>query len=176
MQNRCGQINLTDLSSDSSHPFTSAAAKRAFPALPYRTARPAALLPPRSPISQVVPWLQEDSTTGQIRGGCDGALLTETSAKDNLIHLLEHGFFDAHRQAEKASREAEPDLAKAKAAVRLVHRVALFDKGGRISGMVSQTDVIRGLAENARSFEDVSFRSLRDLGALLLGVSGLLAL
>lgn len=106
--------------------------------------------------------------TGNLRGGCDGALLTETSAKDNLVHLLECGFFDAHRQAEKASWEAEPDLAKAKAAVRLVHRVALFDAAGRISGMVSQTDVIRGLATNASSFEDVCFRSLRDLGACRL--------
>ena len=118
-----------------------------------------------SPISEVVPSLKRREDGSGANGG-DGALLASGKWKetDSLVHLLEAGFFEKMQVARRLSLDADACARAALAPVRLVHRVAMFDADGRIALLVSQSDVIRALAEHADKIEDVKGQTLLQLG------------
>lgn len=86
--------------------------------------------------------------------GGDGDFLHITQAKVSLMELVLYGLLDPKRRAMHAGEYVN----------EVVHRVALFDAAGRITHIISQTDIIRFLLRNSDKLGDIIKLTVENLG------------
>eukprot|EP00198_Chlamydomonas_reinhardtii_P012056 XP_001701393.1 predicted protein [Chlamydomonas reinhardtii] len=87
--------------------------------------------------------------------GCDGDFLHSRHAGEaRLLELVMYGFLEPKR---RGMHEGEQQA-------QVVHRVALFDRGGAITSVISQSDIVRFLADNSDRLGELACTSMSDLG------------
>ncbi|KAG2432081.1 hypothetical protein HXX76_009008 [Chlamydomonas incerta] len=87
--------------------------------------------------------------------GCDGDFLHSRHAGEaRLLELVMYGFLDPKR---RGMHEGEQQA-------QVVHRVALFDSGGAITAVISQSDIVRFLADNSRRLGELAGSTMSELG------------
>lgn len=89
----------------------------------------------------------------QLFGG-DGDFLHATQAKVSLCELITYTFLNPQERGFHAGSKLP----------KVVHRVAIFDNDGRITNIVSQTDIVRFLQRHSDRFPDLAARTIESLG------------
>lgn len=86
--------------------------------------------------------------------GGDGDFLHITQAKVCLMELVLYGLLDPQRRAMHAGEFVND----------VVHRVALFDAAGRITNIISQTDILRFMLKHKEKLGDILDLTVAGLG------------
>ncbi|GIL82346.1 hypothetical protein Vretimale_11815 [Volvox reticuliferus] len=87
--------------------------------------------------------------------GCDGDFLHSRHAGEaTLLELVMYGFLDPKR---RGMHEGEQQS-------HVVHRVAFFDNSGRVTSVVSQSDICRFLAAHVDRLGDLAEATVSELG------------
>ncbi|KAG2439021.1 hypothetical protein HYH02_006549 [Chlamydomonas schloesseri] len=87
--------------------------------------------------------------------GCDGDFLHSRHAGEaRLLELVMYGFLEPKR---RGMHEGEQQA-------QVVHRVALFDNSGAITSVISQSDIVRFLADNSARLGELAGSTMSELG------------
>lgn len=86
--------------------------------------------------------------------GTDGDFLHSSQAKSSLLELIMYALLDPKNRGMHGGAKSR----------NVVHRVALFDNQGRITSIISQTDIIKFLAHNTSDLGDIASASVESLG------------
>lgn len=95
--------------------------------------------------------------------GRDGDFVYQEAAGRPLLQTVVRSFLVPHPTGTLPDPDRQPSLRGTDASWK-VHRLALYDQEGRLTTIVSQTDVIRFLLRHASELGPIKDKKVRDLG------------